>query len=279
VDWPILSPDGTSLVASTAEGLVRWNIAGGGGSTPIGPPDVRPISFSPDGHLLAVFRDTAPKAVELLDPATGDLASRPFPLPRDTLGVALSPDWRKMAADFYKYQSVYVWALTRDPIPVRSRRYRKVSGVLEGVSAMAFSPDGKLLAVARDDGRIEIADSDTGRIQGRSIAGRPDHVMSVGFDSTGNTLVSSGPAGTYLWDVRTQLGIGKGLPGDVAVFDPQGERLITFDPETGTGSVWDLAPQNMVAHACQVAGRNLDRGEWEQLVPDLPYRKVCPTLP
>jgi hypothetical protein len=44
--------------------------------------------------------------------------------------------------------------------------------------------------------------------------------------------------------------------------------------------VWDLDPQTWLEAACEVAGRNLTRTEWETNVGDLaPYSATCPQYP
>ena len=44
--------------------------------------------------------------------------------------------------------------------------------------------------------------------------------------------------------------------------------------------LWDLEPDQWVAAACRVAGRNLTRDEWNAHIGDLaPYRATCPELP
>jgi hypothetical protein len=44
--------------------------------------------------------------------------------------------------------------------------------------------------------------------------------------------------------------------------------------------VWDLQPVSWVPAACQVAGRNLTRTEWQTYLGDLgPYQATCPEFP
>jgi WD40 repeat protein len=59
------------------------------------------------------------------------------------------------------------------------------------VNAMKFSPDGRLLAIARgfDDNRVEIWDTETGVLQ-RTISGFDGRVLSVSFSPDGRTLLT-----------------------------------------------------------------------------------------
>jgi WD40 repeat protein len=66
------------------------------------------------------------------------------------------------------------------------------------VNAMKFSPDGRLLALARgfrDDNRVELWDTETGVLL-RTISGFDGQVRSVSFSPDGRTLVT-GSSGTH----------------------------------------------------------------------------------
>lgn len=67
------------------------------------------------------------------------------------------------------------------------------------VNAMKFSPDGRLLAIARgarDDNRVELWDTETGALQ-RTIKGFDGPVWSVSFSPDGRTLLT-GSSGVHL---------------------------------------------------------------------------------
>ena len=60
------------------------------------------------------------------------------------------------------------------------------------VNAMKFSPDGRLLAIARgrrDDYRVELWNTETGTLQ-RTISGFDGTVWSVSFSPDGRTLLT-----------------------------------------------------------------------------------------
>ena len=82
-----------------------------------------------------------------------------------------------------------------------------------------------------------------------------------------------------LWDVDTQRQIGRALPIDLnkwvsAAFAPNGRYLFTVSDQ-GRGRRWDDSPKAWSRHACQVANRDLTRREWEESVPEQPYREIC----
>ncbi len=48
---------------------------------------------------------------------------------------------------------------------------------------------------------------------------------------------------------------------------------------TGEILEWDPRPDAWEAYACEVAGRNLTRPEWDALFPGQAYRITCPQYP
>lgn len=57
-------------------------------------------------------------------------------------------------------------------------------------------------------------------------------------------------------------------------FEPGGRLLIT---ELDSAILWPLDRPTLQRFACRVAGRNLTRQEWDDLLPNRAYRRVCPT--
>ena len=56
-------------------------------------------------------------------------------------------------------------------------------------------------------------------------------------------------------------------------FEPSGRLLIT---ELGSAIEWPLDRPTLQRFACQVAGRDLTREQWHDVLPNRPYRPVCP---
>jgi hypothetical protein len=68
-----------------------------------------------------------------------------------------------------------------------------------------------------------------------------------------------------------------------AASSPNGKYLAVGENTTGLISVMSLDPSDWIIEACNIAGRNLTRQEWQTYVqtalPGIPYVKLCPGLP
>ena len=64
------------------------------------------------------------------------------------------------------------------------------------------------------------------------------------------------------------------VPGVIpaVAFSPSGRLLIS---DLGAATLWDIDPARVRRFACQVAGREITREEWADLLPGRPYRPVC----
>ncbi len=61
-------------------------------------------------------------------------------------------------------------------------------------------------------------------------------------------------------------------------FSPDG-RWLASGGCVGEARLWRVRSDDLVDLACQLAGRNLTRAEWEEALGGEPYRATCPGWP
>src|SRR5439155_9354196 len=109
-----------------------------------------------------------------------------FPL----VAVAYSPDDRTVASAGGRGESVKLWDAAD------GRLLRRISAPPEGVSSVAFHPDGQTLAVGGLNGSMHVWDVATGR-EVRSWAVPEVAIYSVAFSPDGRRLAAG--SGTRYW--------------------------------------------------------------------------------
>jgi WD40 repeat protein len=146
----------------------------------------------------------------------------------------------------------------------------------------AVGTSGLLIALT-GAGQIRVLDPETLLPTGARLPGIPGAAESLSLSDDGRRLLVLGQdAALRIYDVpsRTQLG----APITVGDF-PSGAALRGDGLQAAIGTdhgivLWDLDPEHWINGACNVAGRNLTRAEWDQYIGDLAsYRTTCPQYP
>jgi hypothetical protein len=114
------------------------------------------------------------------------------------------------------------------------------------------------------------------------VAGAP--LVQAEWLPDNRTVVLGSAEGTVsLFDAERGTLRAPPLPGadgraaDVYVMPGVPDELVALSGEF-TGRRWPLDPMVWVRHACAVVHRDLTRTEWEQYLPDRPYRRTCSDL-
>ena len=217
------SPDGRTLAAADSDGDVSlWNVSQSDGMTP----DGRPLELTCFPVQSLAFSPNGISLATACDDAAG---------------------------------SVNLWNTT-DPSHVVSRGPSLKAG--DGVTSVAFSPDGHTLAASTgvpDDDDVHLwntTDPNHPAVLGKPLTGPAQGVMSVEFSPDGHILAAGSADHTiHLWNVTDPTDIsplGQPLAGpsdgiDGIAFSPDSHTLAAGDLD-GDVDLWNL-PSTQVAGA------------------------------
>ena len=215
------------------------------------------IAFSPDGKFLAVGLDAAgvhPAAennAELYDVATRNLVRRFEEHEWGISAVTFSPSGSLLATSSHD-GTVRLWDVAtgrslatlvdqklNDTVNEYFQRIarRKIEGMPASIESVAFSPDGKRMAIAgglmsargRESGIGAVTLWDVATRQPQSTLPDPDcSVQQVQFSVDGKLLATAGRDGyVRLWDTATLREMGR-FPGAAPIaFSPDGKAVIS----------------------------------------------------
>ncbi|SEG99985.1 WD40 repeat [Nonomuraea solani] len=257
VKWPVdgertgggavaYSRDGRHLAVAGADGRVRvWDTATRrqwteGERTASAR---RWTAFSPDGRLLV----TAGGESRLWDTVSGAPLATLRSSEGDPGPVAFSPDGAFIAAAYpggpIRTFEVATGRLTGDPLRPAAGTVAPEPG--EKAAALAFSPDGTLIAGTTGSERVQLWDVATRRPARRPLTGHTGLVTSAAFSPDGEVLATASQDRTIrLWDVRTGRPLGEPLTGHTQVagavaFSPDGAVLASASADT-TVRLWQV---------------------------------------
>ncbi|MEV4383089.1 hypothetical protein [Streptosporangium sp. NPDC049644] len=152
------------------------------------PDPIRQIAFHPGGELLLY---TTPNGTQIRHLATGELICDPLP----SGPIAFHPVSHLLATN--EHGALRLW----DPF-TGERVGVPLTGDVDAC-AIAFHPDGEMVATGHYDGTLRLWDMATGGLLGAPLAGHYGGIEALAFHPDGNLLASSGADWTArLWISR-----------------------------------------------------------------------------
>jgi Tol biopolymer transport system component len=267
-DWPAslnaglaFSPNGMLLAVAGMQSTAVYNLATGTRTAfvqhhYVGGTVVECASFSPDGKTLVATADANEFVIRLWNVATGKPEPTP---PHDRYSsftqVTYSPDGSMLAAEDNSTgrwgTSTYVWNAA-------SRRILAILSYPNGsLSPLAFSPDGRTLAIAngwghgRGYGRIHLWDTTARKEVATLDDHRKDGYYAIAYSPDGRVLAAADGHAIYLWDTATGK-IKATLTGPrhqdlkSLAFSPDGLSIAANGSGSGTW-IWDASTGRLAA--------------------------------
>lgn len=245
-----LSPDGTTIVTGGQDSIVRmWTLPSG--TVPVSDASLTLPSIDSDGSRVVTAGYDA--QVRLWRVSAGGAMDRvgSIELPRPLGGgnvAELSPDGKVLATTQTSGGHVQLWDVADParPVPMGPPIVTATRFTWE----MAFSPDGRTLAIGDDDFSVALWDVQDPRNPvrvGERLTGPQNLVRSATFGPDGDVLVAAGADGDiYAWDVSSPAHPAPlpiragGHDGGVNAlsFGPDGDTLVTASDDH-TLVLWD----------------------------------------
>ena len=248
VETLVFSPDGKRFATATDSGEDQiWDAAT---RRRIGKPahitnslDSGSIWFENDGTAVTFARGAG-----LSDRFWSISAGRPigpgFKIAAENIGSAIvSPNGKVLATEAGNNDLRFVNVATRS----------KIGGTVRNAAPLAFSPDGKLLAVGVPygegfEGAVRLLDVASQKLISPPIPSSGLYDPAAAFSPDGNILAVTGSDSVTFWDVRTghKIGTPLAVPANGLAFSPNGKILATISPdEAGISAsavnLWDVA--------------------------------------
>ncbi|MBL7495814.1 serine/threonine protein kinase [Frankia sp. CNm7] len=249
VEEVAFSPDSRTLASAGGKTVQLWNVTDRTRLRPLGESltgDSDPmyaVAYSPDGKLLAsaggedamVLWDVTDRTAPHL------LASEPG----WTASVAFSPHDDILASGYN--QAVQLWDIS-DRTDIRPLG-EPLTSRIGWVYAVAISPNGRILAGAGDDDKVQLWDitNPSAPVKRGELIGHTNVVVSLAFSPDNHTLASaSDDHSVRLWDVADParprpMGELTGHTDHVSsvAFSPDGDTLVSASADR-TVRLWDL---------------------------------------
>ncbi len=180
-----------------------------------------PLVFSQNGYMLATVLNDPNRKPELR-------------------GVMVDNEQRRTEDNRF---SILFWE-----VPDRKLHFI-LKGHTDNINALAFTPNGHILASGSDDGTIRLWDASTGT---EMLSLPSDNTQALAFSADRKTLASGSKDGTiHLWDIATgkQLSSLKGQKEEycsILAFSID-SKMLASGSRDGTIHLWDIATGNKLS--------------------------------
>ncbi len=252
--WSVAyDPAGARLATAGPEGRVTlWNLQTGQQTTlssePAGADRAIAVAIDPTGRSVAAgMRDGR---VVLWTPAVNQTLPQTLGVHRGQInGLAFSPDGKLLAS--VSEDGLRLWDMTAAGRPMPTPALPEAQ---EGAYSVAFSPDGRGLALGSDTGQVRrIEFTASGWQGGNSVDIGPDEgrlVRAVAFSPDGAWLAAGAEKGLVaLWNLTTGDRVVSKLHNDqvtAIAFSPDSRRLASTSRDRSV-RLWDVASRSPVA--------------------------------
>lgn len=228
-----IGPDGRMALLMGQQGAQLWDVRCRVRTKVLPPTGAAIVEFLSDGRRVITADGM------ITDVKTGGVSRLPFMEGGINGATATSADGRLLAAGTYVSQ-ITLWNGRTQ------RRLAALTATSTGmsrnspaglISAMAFSRDGRILAVAGEDGGIRLWDTESHLQLGPTLSTQGDRILALAFDRDGDTLYAAGP--------RVPL------------------------------HTYPIAPGRVAQEVCRRVQGQPSTAQWRALMPDVPYRNPC----
>jgi WD40 repeat protein len=318
-----VSPDGHLVATGTRDGRVLfWDPATDRQVNPpiaVGAGEVPSVTFSPDGTLLAA--GTKLGRVLVFEVASERPVTDPITTSTNVNSVSLSSDDRSVAwvtlngevalrdfvggSTFVIESNVIPYTIAFSPdgstlawggadhklhlvsVATQTETASLPAGS-SSVTALAFSPDSKRIAVGTLDGSVRVWSVESHQLFFSPVRLSSYTIRSIAFGADGGTI-ATGSADQSVIFLDAGIGFELGQPLQQAntgsilgvSFGPPGTFLAAVSSRDGvvrlwSSILWSRDAATVGSRLCSIVGRNLTTDEWNHFLPGSPYHQTCP---
>ena len=255
---------------TAARDYTHWNLPYGAKAR-LGKGSIRELTYTRDGNHLLVASSIG---IWTYDAHTMEEQNLFAMHTSHSIATAFSPDRQIFAGVSWDVDDnkLDLWDLA-------SRQHKETLKGQKYIESIAFSPNGKTLAIGNADEPVQLWNVDTGEYTA-TLVGHQDSVTSVVFSPDGKTVATGSWDGTVrLWDANTgeyKTTIAEHAEGiHTIVFSPDGKTVAIVAYNTADVELWDVntgkqklilqTEKNIFCAAFSPDSRTLAAGGWREL--------------